>query len=148
MREMAQMLPRVWAAREALVLAREFAGGAAHGIIGALIAYLASDEGSGAIWVANSDGTGQRAVGPATNPYVFDLDWSPDGQWIVGRNKATALIDVINVASNRGMPLRFTGFVGSPAWHPGSGPSGSAAVLRVAPSVRPAAPRARTAVRR
>jgi WD40 repeat protein len=89
-----------------------------------LIAYLASDGGSGPIWLANSDGTGQRAVGSPTNQYVFDIDWSPDGQWIVGRNKATALIDVINVASNRVMPLRFTGFVGSPAWQPGSGPTG------------------------
>jgi Tol biopolymer transport system component len=117
-----------------------------------LIAYLASDGGSGPIWVANSDGTGQRPVGTPTNQYVFDIDWSSDGQWIVGRNKVTALIDVINVASNRVMPLRFTGFVGSPAWQPGSGASGSAAVLRAAPSTKPVVPRPRprprTAVRR
>ncbi len=106
------------------------------------IAYLASDGGTGSLAVINSDGSGQRALGSAGSQYYFDIDWSPDGQWIVGRELATAKIDVINVATNRVMPLAFTGFVGSPAWQPGSGTSASAVRLRAAPSVSRVAPRA------
>jgi len=112
------------------------------------IAYLASDGGTGSLAVVNSDGSGQRALGTVGSQYYFDLDWSPDGQWIVWREQATAKIDVINVATNRVMPLAFTGFVGSPAWQPGSGTGGSAAVLRPASGVSRAVPRARRVVGR
>jgi Tol biopolymer transport system component len=95
-----------------------------------VIAYLASDGGSGAIGLAHSDGSGQRELGTALNQYDFDIDWSPDGQWIVGRNAFTARIDLINVTTGQIMPLTFTGLVGSPAWQPGSGTGASAAVLR------------------
>ena len=102
-----------------------------------LIAYLASDGGAGQIGVAHSDGSGQRVItAAATNQYGFDIDWSPDGQWTVGRNAFTGRIDLINITTSEVIPLTFTGLVGSPAWQPGSGPSGSAVVLRRGPGTR------------
>ena len=95
-----------------------------------LIAYLNSDGGSGNIAVAHSNGTGARLVGSNADLYDFDIDWSPDGQWIVGRNATTAHLDLINVTTNQVLPLPYTGLVGSPTWQPGSGTTSSAARMR------------------
>ncbi|MGC8960782.1 MAG: TolB family protein [Chloroflexia bacterium] len=40
-----------------------------------------TDQGGGQIWLAESDGTDFRALGP-DNTYDYDLAWSPDGQTI------------------------------------------------------------------
>jgi Tol biopolymer transport system component len=110
-----------------------------------LIAYLASDGAFGQIGIAHSDGSGQVNITLPANQYLFDIDWSPDGQWIVGRNTSTHLIDLISVSTGQVMPLPFTGLVGSPAWQPGSGPSGSAAIIRRASGMGGAVPRGRRA---
>jgi hypothetical protein len=104
-----------------------------------LIAYLDTDGGSGNIAVAHSNGSGARIVGSNLNSYGFDIDWSPDGQWIVGRNAATAHLDLINVTTNLVIPLGYTGLVGSPTWQPTSGTSTMSRVMR-----RPTQPLAHT----
>jgi Tol biopolymer transport system component len=107
-----------------------------------LIAYLNTDGGSGNIAVAHSDGTGAHIVGSGADSYNFDIDWSPDGQWIVGRNTTTAHLDLINVTTNQVLPLAYTGLVGSPTWQPTSGAGTMSRVMR-----RPTQPLAHSTVR-
>jgi Tol biopolymer transport system component len=95
-----------------------------------LIAYLASDGGAGPIAVAHATGAGQHTIGINTNQYDFDIDWSPDGQWVVGRNATTTLLELVNVTSGLVLPLGYTGALGSPTWQPTSGDGGSAVALR------------------
>ena len=68
-----------------------------------------------AMALINSDGSGQSTIAPG--PYGPQFDWSPDGQWIIARNTATARLELINVATQLVIPLGYTGTVGSPTWH-------------------------------
>jgi hypothetical protein len=68
--------------------------------------------------VMQADGSKAHAVGPGGNAYVFGIDWSPDGQWLVAVNLNTGHVDVINVASGIALPLAFTSQVDSPTWRP------------------------------
>jgi hypothetical protein len=81
-----------------------------------LIAYLAGASDPARIAVIHADGTGARTLGTAV--YNTNIDWSPDGQWVVAHNAATGKIDVLNVASGAAIPLTFTGSEFSPTWKP------------------------------
>jgi hypothetical protein len=73
---------------------------------------------TGQIFVVHSDGTGQRAIGTVGAVYGQDVDWSPDGQWIVAANATTGLVEVINVSSNLVLPLTYTQGLSQPIWRP------------------------------
>ena len=86
---------------------------------GNVIAYLndiGGGDDQGPIWVMNSDGTGQRAVG--TGSYNPGLDWSPDGQWIVAENIPAFKLEIVNVQTGLRLPLAYTPFNTAPAWRP------------------------------
>jgi Tol biopolymer transport system component len=68
------------------------------------------------IGIVNADGTGSHSL--TTDTYQGELDWSPDGQWIVAYNVTTGHIDVLNASSGQTLPLTFTSGLSSPSWLP------------------------------
>jgi hypothetical protein len=81
-----------------------------------LIAYLAGADDPSPVAVVHSNGSGPRTL--TANTYFNNIDWSPDGQWIVALNAGTRKIDLINATSGMTLPLPFTGSQWSPTWKP------------------------------
>jgi hypothetical protein len=79
-----------------------------------VIAYIAGPGDPAPIAVINSDGTGARTLTTAT--YYGNIDWSPDGQWIVGLNFNSHKIDIVNATSGQTIQLPYTGSEWSPSW--------------------------------
>lgn len=78
-----------------------------------LIAYVSTR-----IWLTSADGTTQRAVTPQGKAYGPEIDWSPDGRWIIARSGNDHLLHLIEVSSGLTLPLGFTDRLTAPAWHP------------------------------
>jgi hypothetical protein len=81
-----------------------------------LIAYLAAPGDPAQISLIHSNGTGARTL--TADSYYTNIDWSPDGQWIVARNAFTTKIELINATSGMTLPLGYTGSQWSPTWKP------------------------------
>jgi Tol biopolymer transport system component len=75
---------------------------------------IAFQDGSGSLYVVNSDGTGLRKFSPTPNTWVGGLDWSPDGQWIVA-NDGTRLV-LLSVDGQTQLPLAYTAGLRFPSW--------------------------------
>lgn len=73
---------------------------------------IAFDTPDGHLAVINSDGTGLRTLGSA----LYDLDWSPDGQYIVGYNNG---VSVVQVSTGLSIPVAAPGT----SWKPSALPS-------------------------
>jgi hypothetical protein len=85
---------------------------------GALIAFLALEEGR-AIQVMRPDGSDVRTVsGGLDGPYDWGLDWSPDGQWIVARHLGVNRLVTINPTTGQAIPLGATADFSAPSWKP------------------------------
>jgi hypothetical protein len=95
---------------------------------GQRIAYLNQSTVFGRIAIVNADGTNAHVLTSAL--YYMDMDWSPDGQWLVAVNANTLVVDMINSTTGATVPLPFTFGYWSPAWQPGSNASPSRARLR------------------
>ncbi|HZG43314.1 MAG TPA: hypothetical protein VEY93_10150, partial [Longimicrobium sp.] len=80
-----------------------------------LIAYVAED---GSIRGVLPDGTGDRALAPAGRTYAPEIDWSPDGRYLISRETQSRLLEVIDVATRTGIPLPFSREFRMPAWKP------------------------------
>lgn len=78
-----------------------------------LIAYV-----SARIWLTSADGTTQRALTPQGRLYAPEIDWSPDGRWIIARSLNDNLLHLIEVSSGLTLPLGFTNRLAWPAWRP------------------------------
>jgi hypothetical protein len=84
---------------------------------GQTIAFLNTPafEPAGPLTVMQSDGSNIRSLTP-NGFYQYDIDWSPDGQWLIAINAITGNIDVVNVTSGLTLPLAFTRFAVSVSW--------------------------------
>jgi hypothetical protein len=71
---------------------------------------------TGPIRLMAANGSGIRQV--TAGEFEFGLDWSPDDQWIVGRNAASGRIEVVVVATGARIPLPFTSSLRDPTWRP------------------------------
>jgi hypothetical protein len=71
---------------------------------------------AGAIIVAAPDGSAQRVVSPGTRTYVPNLDWSPDGRWIVAAGVDGT--DITDADSGLTLPLAFASRWRHPSWRP------------------------------
>ncbi len=76
-----------------------------------VIAYV---DGNSNLATVHSDGSGQVTI--ATGRWAPQIDWSPDGQWVIGRGP-TGKITIVNATSGLVIPLFYTGTVMSPTWH-------------------------------
>jgi Tol biopolymer transport system component len=76
-----------------------------------VIAYV---DGNNNLATVHSDGSGQATI--ATGQWSPQIDWSPDGQWILGRGP-TGKITIVNATSGLMIPLFYTRTVMSPTWH-------------------------------
>ncbi|HZS60640.1 MAG TPA: hypothetical protein VFA43_15300 [Gemmatimonadaceae bacterium] len=84
---------------------------------GQTIAFLNTPpfEPAGPLTVMQSDGSNIRSLTP-NGYYQYDIDWSPDGQWLIAINAVTGNIDVVNATSGLTLPLAFTRFAVSVSW--------------------------------
>ncbi len=112
-----------------------------------LIAYIAASNFEGPISVVHSGGTQPRTISPSGVSYGIGIDWSPDGEWVVGGRFQFGTIDLINVSSGLVLPLPFTTGLVSPTWRPGSSVSGTGRMMRRAPADRTRAQRPSSSVR-
>jgi Tol biopolymer transport system component len=73
--------------------------------------------GSNGVSIMRSDGSGLRIVSLAGRNYEPELNWSPDGQWIIATS--TGPLDLINISTGLTLPLGWSrNAYGSPAWRP------------------------------
>lgn len=72
------------------------------------------------IHVMRPDGTGDRRVSPAGRAYRPEFTWSPDGKWILAQtfvhDHTGEILELIEVATGRTLPLGFTQGLISPSW--------------------------------
>ncbi|HEY7770696.1 hypothetical protein, partial [Longimicrobium sp.] len=80
-----------------------------------LIAYIADD---GSIRGVLPNGTGDRALSPGGRRYWPEVDWSPDGRYLISRSGESFLLEVIDPATRTAIPLPFSREFRSPAWKP------------------------------
>jgi Tol biopolymer transport system component len=78
------------------------------------IAYLATSGLFGPLAIVNSDGSDAHLV--SSDSYQADIDYSPDGQWIIAVDQSPGLIELINVSTRTVQELTPTVSVGIPAW--------------------------------
>ncbi len=84
---------------------------------GTRIAYWAATPNTlgGALFVVNADGSGARQVSGAGRLYLArELDWSPDGGWLVAREDST--VDLVQVATGLTIPLGYATSYVNPSW--------------------------------
>jgi hypothetical protein len=80
------------------------------------IAYITGGGFTGPIAIINSDGTGNRTL--AAGPYDYDMDWSPDGRYLVARNDSSGYLDLIDVTTSVRLSLPYSGSLKWPTWLP------------------------------
>jgi hypothetical protein len=89
---------------------------------GLTIAYINAFAVQGPIALVNADGSGQRTL--TTGTYYQDIDWSPDGQYIVAAN-VDGDLNLITVSTGTVLPLHYasgdTWY--SPTWNRAAGAS-------------------------
>ncbi|HZS60746.1 MAG TPA: hypothetical protein VFA43_15830, partial [Gemmatimonadaceae bacterium] len=78
------------------------------------IAYLQGSSCQSTLAVMNADGSNPHAL--TTDAYQGEVDWSPDGQWIVAQNVSRNRLDLINASSGVIIPLPNTAGMSSPSW--------------------------------
>ncbi|HRP07731.1 MAG TPA: DPP IV N-terminal domain-containing protein, partial [Gemmatimonadales bacterium] len=95
---------------------------------GSRIAFSVTDGARSTIWVADGDGSNQRALtdeGFESLPFsTGDFGWSPDGREIVYESRRTGTSDLWIVSVDSGAPRQLTRDVRndhSPAWSPDGG---------------------------
>jgi len=84
---------------------------------------------SGGITLIRSNGT---LVG-TINPGVGNIDWSPDGKWLVGWDGLRGILRLVNAVTGVDIPLPFTAGLTTPTWRP-------SVVAPVGSRTRPRAP--------
>lgn len=66
--------------------------------------------------VMRPDGTGGRVIG--AGDYLWGLDWSSTGEWVIARSIPRNVLELIHVQNGTIIPLPFSADLESPAWKP------------------------------
>lgn len=82
---------------------------------GASIAYTSGAQGT--ITLISPAGTNARTLTLA-GTFDWAFDWSPDSQWLVGFDSNRASLLLIDVQTERVLPLAFTAYLFNPTWRP------------------------------
>ena len=76
----------------------------------------------GSVTFVRSNGTPVSTMDPG----VGNIDWSPDGKWLVGWDGLRNILRIVNATSGVNIPLPFTAGLTAPTWRPRVvGPAGS-----------------------
>lgn len=70
---------------------------------GTQIAY--AEQYGGPLHLMNADGTNQRVITGSPSYTVSRAVWSPDSKWLIGENTAYGILDVIEVATGKILPV-------------------------------------------
>jgi hypothetical protein len=88
---------------------------------GTQIAYNANEQ----VWVMNADASGARRVSPVGVPFAPGVAWSPDGTWLLVREKLPSFsytrVGLLHVGTGQLIPLPYTTGYNAyslPSWRP------------------------------
>lgn len=70
------------------------------------------------LFAMRPDGSDRHAITPPNVAVRPSFDWSPDGKWIIAQSFGTDVLELIEVATGRTLPLGFTKGMEQPAWRP------------------------------
>jgi hypothetical protein len=68
------------------------------------------------IWLIDPDGANPRPASDTTHLYLPEMDWSPDGRWLIARSYDEPLLHLIDTQTALRLPLAFTKLLRQPAW--------------------------------
>lgn len=71
---------------------------------------------SGPVRIVSPDGTGDRQI--IADGYAPDLEWTPDGKFVIAKRGYYQVLELIAVATGERVPLPYSVRLFSPAWRP------------------------------
>lgn len=68
------------------------------------------------IWLINPDGSNPRPATDTSLVYLPEIDWSPDGRWLIAYSYNEPLLHLIDTQTGLVLPLAFTKYLRQPTW--------------------------------
>jgi Tol biopolymer transport system component len=68
------------------------------------------------IWLIDPDGSNPRPASNPTDAYLPEIDWSPDGRWLIATSYDDGVLHLIDTQTGLTLPLAFTKSLRQPSW--------------------------------
>jgi len=68
------------------------------------------------LWLINPDGSNPRPASNTSDAYWPEIDWSPDGRWLIAASYDDGVLHLIDTQTGLTLPLPFTQRLRQPSW--------------------------------